>query len=41
MSDTVTVPGGVQSTAVRLVLIKPYLQTTAEALFDDVVMNRH
>jgi hypothetical protein len=41
LSDTVTIAAGVQSTRVRLVVLKPYLQTTADALFDNVVMNRH
>jgi hypothetical protein len=41
LGATTTVPAGVQSAAVRMVVVKPYLQTTAEALFDNVVMNLH
>jgi hypothetical protein len=38
---TVTMPAGVQSAALRLVVLKPYVQTSAEALFDDVLFTRH
>jgi hypothetical protein len=41
LASTTTIPAGVQSASVRLVVVKPYVQTTAEALFDNVVMNRH
>ncbi len=40
ISATATTPAAVQSVAVRLVIVKPYTQTAAEALFDDVVVAR-
>jgi hypothetical protein len=40
ISATATTPAAVQSVAVRLVIVKPYTQTSAEALFDDVVVAR-
>jgi len=38
VSATATTPADIQSVAVRLVIVKPYTQTSAEALFDDVVV---
>ncbi len=38
VSATAQIPAGVQSAAVRLVVLKPYGQQTAEALFDDVLV---
>jgi hypothetical protein len=38
VSATAQIPAGVQSAAVRVVVLKPYGQQTAEALFDDVLV---
>jgi hypothetical protein len=38
VTATAQIPAGVHSAAVRLVLLKPFGQTSAEALFDDVLV---
>ena len=39
ITGTALVPAGVRSISVRLVLFKPYGQSAAEALFDDVIVS--
>jgi hypothetical protein len=40
VTATTTVPAAVHSAAVRLVVLKPFTQQAAEALFDDVVVTK-